>query len=97
MTNITVALIAAGSSIAVGLLSLIGVIITNSKSNTKIQTQFEISQAVTDEKIDKLTNQVEKHNKVIERVYKLETQEEVIEEKIKVANNRIHDLEQFHK
>ena len=97
MTEIVVALIAAGSSILVGLLTFVGVIITNSKANKKIENQLAVSQAVTESKLDSLTKQVEKHNKVIERVYNLEKQEELIEEKLKVANNRIHDLEEYHK
>ena len=48
-------------------------------------------------RIEQLEKKVEKHNQVIERVYKLERQEAVIEEEIKVANHRIEDLEEFHK
>lgn len=44
-------------------------------------------------KLNELTKRVEKHNNVIERVYKLEKNEAVIEEKIDVANHRIDDLE----
>lgn len=97
MTDITVALIAAGSSIVVGVLSLIGIIVTNSKSNKSIERKLEVSQAVTDTKIDELKNQVEKHNKVIERVYQLEKSDAVEQEEIKVINHRIKDLEKFHK
>lgn len=44
-------------------------------------------------KIEALTKSVEKHNNVIERVYQLETRADVFDEKMKVANNRINDLE----
>ena len=37
------------------------------------------------------------HNNLIERTYKLEERTELQEEKIRVANHRIDDLEQFHK
>lgn len=40
---------------------------------------------------------VEKHNQVIDRVYKLEQADAVEEEEIKVINHRISDLEQYHK
>ena len=40
-----------------------------------------------------LTIQVEKHNGVIERVYHLEDADKLLDEKIKVANHRIDDLE----
>lgn len=45
-------------------------------------------------KIEALTRSVDKHNSVIERVYALETKADVIEEKMKVANHRIDDLEE---
>ena len=40
---------------------------------------------------------MEVHNLVIDRVYKLEERTEVQEEKIKVANRRIGDLENINK
>lgn len=44
-------------------------------------------------RIEQLEKKVEKHNNVIERVYKLEQNEALVEEKIRVANHRIEDLE----
>lgn len=90
MTDIAVACIAAGSSILVGLMTLIGVIITNSKSNSKIEKKLEISQAVTDAKIEELTREVREHNNFARRM-------PVVEEKIKFVNHRIDDLEAYHK
>lgn len=40
-----------------------------------------------------LEKKVDKHNNVVERMYDLEGRAEVYEEKIKVANHRIDDLE----
>ncbi len=48
-------------------------------------------------RIEQLEKKVETHNKVIDRVYKLEQRDAVIKEDIKVINHRIDDLEQFHK
>ena len=45
-------------------------------------------------KLNELTKRVDKHNNVIERVYRLEQHEAVIDEQIKVANHRITDLEE---
>ncbi len=42
----------------------------------------------------RLEKKVEVHNQVIDRVYKLEERTELQEEKIKVANHRIGDLEE---
>lgn len=52
---------------------------------------------LTNYRIEQLEKKVEKHNKVVERVYILEKNEAVMEEEIKVANHRIDDLENFHK
>lgn len=59
-------------SIITGALSLAGVIITNVTSNRKIEHQLEVSMAITNTKLEDLTKQVEKHNQVIERTFKLE-------------------------
>ena len=88
--NIASALISAGSSIVVGILALVGVMITNSHSNNKMQNEMRTAQAVTDERIDELTREVRTHNDFASRI-------PVLEEKIKVVNRRIEDLEQFHK
>lgn len=43
--------------------------------------------------ITTLSDRVEKHNSVIERTYNLEKKTELLEEKQRVANHRIDDLE----
>lgn len=48
---------------------------------------------LTNYRIEQLEKKVDKHNSVIERMYDLESREEILEEKIKVANHRIDDLE----
>lgn len=45
-----------------GVLSVIGIIITNMQSNRKIEHQLDTAQAVTDCKIDELTREVREHN-----------------------------------
>ncbi len=52
---------------------------------------------LTNYRIEQLEKKVERHNKVIDRVYKLEQRDAVVEEEIKVANHRISDLEGYHK
>ena len=44
-------------------------------------------------RVEQLEKKVDKHNTVIERTYALEKRADVTDEKIKVANNRIADLE----
>lgn len=56
--------------------------------------QSKMTRNLIEYKVDELSKRVDKHNNVIERVYKLEQDEAVMEEQIKVANHRIEDLEQ---
>ena len=83
MEQIIIALITAG-------LSLVGVMITNYFSNKslgdKVQHQLEVSQAVTETKIEELTREVRAHNNFAQKI-------PVLEEKMSVANHRIEDLE----
>lgn len=79
MVDIIVAIITGG-------LMLVGVIITNASSNKKIENSLTTSQAVTDCKIEELTREVREHNNFAKRM-------PVVEEKIKVINNRLDDLE----
>lgn len=46
-------------------------------------------------KLETVSENVEKHNNVIERTYHLEKEAVLQEEKIKVANHRIEDLEKL--
>ena len=48
--------------------------------------QQEKTRSLMEYKLDELTKRVEKHNSVVERTY-------ILEEKMKVANHRIDDLE----
>lgn len=51
------------------------------------------SSKLTAYRLEQLEKKVDKHNSVIERTYKLEERCEVMDEKLKVANHRIDDLE----
>ena len=52
-----------------------------------------VSSKLTTYRVEQLEEQVAKHNNLIERTYRLEERTELQEEKIKVANHRIDDLE----
>lgn len=65
-----------------GGLSLLGVYLANRRG-----------QALMEYRLDELTKQVQKHNSVVDRTYALEERMSVHEEKIKVADHRIDDLE----
>ena len=52
------------------------------------------SSKLTEYRIKELEKKQDKHNQVIERTYKLEERMELVEERQKVANHRIADLEE---
>ena len=74
------------STIIVGLLAFAGTIYGSYKSNSK-------TQAIVAYRLEELEGKVNKHNNLVERMFKVEENIEVHAEKIKVANHRIDDLE----
>ena len=66
--------------------SFLGVYYANRKSAEK-------AQALISYRLEQLEKAVNKHNRVVERVYNLEERAAIIEEKIRVGNHRIDDLE----
>ncbi|MBQ8523674.1 MAG: hypothetical protein IJ457_03540 [Clostridia bacterium] len=79
MTEIIVALITGGMSLA-------GVIVTSLSQRRKIEHHLQLSQAVTETKLEELTREVREHNNYARRV-------PILEEQMRVANHRIKDLE----
>lgn len=69
-----------------GVLTLVGTVLTILQTSRKTEESIRTHQAVTDEKIVTLTREVQRHNNFAEKI-------PVLEEKIKVANKRIADLE----
>ena len=66
--------------------SIVTVIITTKFGNKEITHQLETHQAVTDTKLQTLTDEVRSHNNFAKRM-------PVVEEQIKVINHRLEDLE----
>lgn len=73
--------------------AIIVCVIQSNAQHQKQQAQFDKAIGLIEYKIDELTMKVEKHNNLVERTYKLEEVATLHEEKIKVANHRIDDLE----
>lgn len=94
MQTIIAATITGGISLVGVIITSIVTVIVNSKKTEKISADvtktLEISQAVTDTKIEELTREVRLHNNFAQRV-------PVLEEKMTVANHRIDDLEEANK
>lgn len=78
-TTVIIALIGAVATIT-------GTMITVRGGQRKIQQDLREHNAVQDEKICNLTKQVEKHNQIVERTYKLEARVEILERNQKGAN-----------
>jgi len=64
-------------------LALAGVIITNATSNRSIENKIVTAQAVTDTKLENLTNEVRRHNEFAVRIPTLESEVRQIKEEIK--------------
>ena len=77
--SIVVALITGG-------LALAGTIIAGNRNERELDHKLDKKQAVTDAKLEELTREVREHNNFARRV-------PVLEEKMKVANHRIENLE----
>ena len=72
--------------IIIAILSLVGTLAGSYFSN-------RAGQKLIAYRIEQLELKVSKHNEVIERTYNLEEKQSVMEEKIRVANHRLDDLE----
>ena len=69
-----------------GAVTVLSVLLSNARAGKDMEAKLDKSQAVTETKLDTLTQEVKKHNDFARRV-------PVIEEQIKVINHRISDLE----
>ena len=74
------------ASLITGLLSLVGVMLSNLLSDRRRENALRTAQAVTDEQLRQLTREVREHNNFARRM-------PVVEEQIKVINHRLEDLE----
>lgn len=85
--SIMTALITAGATLIICL-------VNNFFQMKKTREENRGTIKVIEYKLEDLSDRVNKHNNLIERTYELEKRESIVEEKIKVINNRIHDLEE---
>ena len=80
------AIISAGATLVVCL-------INNHYQQKAAAKKHEETITLIEYKLDELSKRVDKHNSVVERTYHLEEQQAVTDEKLRVANHRIEDLE----
>lgn len=80
-------------AIITGAVAIAVCMINNYFQQRRSEEQNDKTIALIDYKLTELTKRVDKHNNTIERTYRLEEQMTLQEEKMKVANHRIEDLE----
>lgn len=85
------------AEIIISLIGLIGTIVTVWCGNKKTEKSVKQSTDLTLYRIDQLEKKQDKHNTLIERMYKVEDRLNVHDEQIKAANHRIEDLEHTEK
>ena len=73
-------------AIIVAALGLVGTLVGSYLANRK-------STALIAYRLEQLEQKVSKHNKLVERTYALEESVALIDERVRVANHRIADLE----
>lgn len=86
METIIAAVISAASAIVV-------CVINSNMQGKKLIAELEKRDELQAYRIEQLEKKVDKHNNLVERTYHLEEKVAVYDEKIRVANHRIDDLE----
>lgn len=86
---VVVALITGGCSV-------IGVILTNMASNRKVEQQIEKAQAVTDVKLEQLTEEVRKHNSFGDRITSVEAKTQELTARLERMDAKIEHLRAYH-
>lgn len=79
-------LIAAGAAIIVCM-------INNVLQNRSAEKKHNTTIVLIEYRLDQLAKKVDLHNNAVERLYKVEKSIDLHEEKLKVANHRLDDLE----
>lgn len=70
-------------SIIVALIGFLGVVISNNASNKSIENKIITNQAVTDTKLENLTEEVRRHNEFASKVPVLENRVSMLEHEVK--------------
>lgn len=75
------------TTLITGTVSLIGTVIAVIVSYNKTNNKIQLQQVVMSTKLETLTEEVKRHNEFITKV-------PILEEKIKMSNHKIKDIEQ---
>lgn len=83
-------------SLVTGMLALVGVIITNMRANKDIENKLATAQAVTDVKIENLTEEVRKHNGFGNRITYVESKVQEHDSRFERMDAKIEHLRAYH-
>ncbi len=84
-------------AIITGAVAILVCMINNITQRKASERQHNTTIELIEYKLDQLTHKVDLHNNAVERLYEVERKLSIDEEKIVVANQRIDDLEEYHK
>ena len=76
-------------AIITGIATVLAVIITNARSSRDMDAKLDKSQAVTETKLDILTEEVRKHNNFAQRVPVMEVKLDDIDRRVGVLENKV--------
>ena len=78
----------------IGIIASVTVAVIQSRAqHSETLSEMDKRDALQAQRIEQLEKKMDKHNQLIERVYRLEQHNVLVDEQIKVANHRIDDLE----
>lgn len=71
-------------------LALVGIIITNASANKSIENKIITAQAVTDTKLENLTNEVRRHNEFAIRIPTLEAEVKQLKDEVRDLKEKVY-------
>ena len=80
-------------AIITGVVAIMVCMINNHYHNKAVKQQHDKTVSLIEYRLEQLQKKVEAHNNLVERMYDIEEKASLYEEKIKVVNHRISDLE----
>lgn len=88
--NVLVALLSGGTTLIV---CLVNNHFQNERVREETASHYDKTNALLEYKLTELTKKVELHNNVVERVYGLEKSTSILDERVRMINSKVEDLE----
>ena len=81
------------SATSAAIAAIVVAVIQSRAQHTAVLSELDKRDALQAQRIEQLEKKMDKHNELIERVYKLEQHKVLVDEQIKGVNHRLEDLE----